>query len=541
RRPLYLLRAIAALVLLIACANLANLQLTRASGRAREFAVRIALGASRARVWRGLLVESVMLSLLGGVLGVLVAAWLTSLLQRFQLPNQAFELAGDFNLRLLAFACVVSLATGIVFGLAPAWQASRTQPITELKTGAGITEPRGWRVRIRGSLIVLQVALSLMVLVSAGLFTRSLRKLQSVDPGFEPSRVVLMSLDLGLNNYGAPQAAAFFDRLLERTRTLPGVEAASLSWGTPLSGRTPGMGVNRVEGYEPKQANEHPSADVNFISSDYFRTLGIAVVQGREFAATDTVTSPRVAIVDEAFVQRYRPGETGVGWRIFTYGARGPNGPMVPVEVVGIVRSVHTRSLAESPRRTMFFPVAQEPQLNLTLAVRTGLEPPATIAFLRALVKSQDASVPVFQVHTLEQQRSSSLALPRLAATLLSGFGVLTLLLVTLGIYGVLAYSVSRRTREIGVRLALGAQIADIFRLVMHQGFVLVAIGLGLGLGGALASTRLLRSQLYGVEPLDPLTFGSATLLFLLVAFLACYLPARRATRVNPMTTLRAE
>jgi predicted permease len=538
RRPLHLLLAISGLVLLIACANLANLQLARASGRAREFAVRVALGASRTRLLRGLLAESILLSLVGGALGLLVAAWLNALLQKFQLPNEPFELAGELSIRLLAFTATVSVLTGVAFGLAPGLQASRTHPVTDLKSGAGATEGHGWSRSFRSSLVVVQIALSLVVLVCAGLFSRSLLKLQQVDPGFEPSRVVVMSLDLGLNSYGATQAASFYMRLLEGTRTLPGVEAASLSAVTPLSGRTPGWGFRRVEGFE-QRAGEYPWCDVNFISSDYFRTLGIRLLNGRDFNSGDTANSSRVAIVDEDFVSQYRHGQLSVGWHVYLPDDQ--SGKTVPVEIVGIVRSSREHNLGAAPQRIMFCPTTQQPGLALTLAVRSGIEPSATIAMLRGLAKSLDPNVPVFQVRKLDQQLSGSLAFQRLAATLLDGFGALTLSLVALGLYGVLAYSVSRRTREIGVRVALGAQIGDINGLILFQGFRLVALGLVLGLGGAAVGTTLLRSQLFGVSPLDPFVFGAVTLLLLLVAFLACWLPARRATKVDPAVILRAE
>ncbi|MEO6004935.1 MAG: ABC transporter permease [Opitutus sp.] len=538
-QPLRLLLGISGLVLLIACANLANLQLARASSRAREFAVRIALGASRARVLRGLLAESVLLSILGGGLGLLVAAWLTALLQRFQLPNQPFDLGGDTNLRLLAFTCSVSVATGIIFGLAPAWQASRTNPGSELKAGGGVTEGRGWRRVFRNALVVVQVALSLIVLVSAGLFARSLRKLQQVDPGFEPSRVVLMSLDLNLNSYPKARASAFYAQLLERTRALPGIEAATLAMSTPLSGRRPGMSVDRIDDYEPKP-NEHMFADVNFVASDYFRTLRIPLLAGREFNASDMAGSPRVAIVDETFAQLYHPGPPSVGWKIFNP-AEQPGGGVVGIEVVGIARGVRSRSLTESPKRMMFFPTTQQSWPSLTLAVRTGIGPAATIPMLRALISSLDPNLPVFEVRTLDEQRSSSLAFPRLTSMLLAGFSFLTLSLVALGLYGVLAYSVSQRTREIGVRLALGAQMRDIARLVLRHGFYLVLFGLLAGLGGALATATLLRGYLYGISSVDPLVFVIAPVVFVVVAVLACWLPARRATKVDPINALRAE
>ena len=539
RRPLHLLLAISGLVLLVACANLANLQLARASGRAREFAVRIALGASRWRLVRGLLAESLLLSVAGGALGVLVAAWLTALLAHFRPPDQAFELTGDIDLRLLAVTAAVSIVTGLLFGLAPAWQASSTDPVGDLKAGAGATEPRSWRRTLRHALVVMQVALSLVVLVCAGLFSRSLRQLQRLDPGFEPSRVVVASFDLVLSNYNASQVAAFYDRLLARVRTLPGIEAASLAMNTPLDGFSPAWSVDRIEGYQLKP-DEHPWAHGNSVSPDYFRTLGVPLLSGRDFNDRDTATSPRVAIVDEAFVQTYRAGDLSVGWHLFLPPDDDQGSP-TPIEVVGIARSVRGRSLTEAPARIVYWPNTQQPWHALTLAVRTGLDPAATVATLRSAVQSLDSGVPVFNVRTLEQQLDGSLALQRLAATLLDGFGALTLALVALGLYGVLAYSVSRRTREFGIRLALGARLADIRSLVLGHGFRLVALGTLLGLGGAVAGTRLLRAQLFDVSPLDGLVFAGVTLLLLAVAALSCWLPTRRATRVDPVIALRAE
>jgi predicted permease len=538
RRPLQLLLAMAGLVLLIACANLSTLQLARASGRAREFAVRIALGAGRGRLLRALLAESLLLSTLGGALGMLGSVWLVTLLQRYELPNQPFVLAGTIDLRVLAFTSGVAMLTGMVFGLAPAWQASRAEPMHDLKS-AGASEARSPHQKLRHALIVVQVALSLIVLVCAGLFSGSLRQLQRLDAGFEPSGVVLASFDLELNRAGPAQSAAFYAHLLERARTLPGVEAASLSKLTPLDGNTSGWSIDRIEGYEPGPG-ERPWSRANFVSPDYFRALGIAIVHGRDFNAADSATSPRVAIVDETFARTYRGGELSVGWRIYLPPAQG-KGPAEPVEVVGIVRRVHGRSLGETPERVAYCPVAQSPSSRLTLAVRTGLPPSLAVAGIRALVKSLDPAVPVFQIRTLEQQLSSSLALQRLAVTLLDGFGLLTLSLVAVGLYGMIAYSVSRRTREFGIRLALGAQLGEIRRLVLRQGIRLVALGIVLGVGGALAVARLARNQLFGVGPVDPGIFVGVIVLLFATAALACWLPARRATKVDPLVALRAE
>ena len=532
RLPLNLLLAAAGLVLLIACANLANLQLARATGRSRDFAIRLALGAGRVRLIRQLLTESLLLALGGGVFGMLVAVWLVNVLKQFR-PN--IEIAAGLDLRVLLFAFGASLITGILFGLAPAWRASRPQLVPELKRGSGASEAHVGRWNLRSGLVVLQVALSVLVLVSAGLCVRSLAKLQNIDPGFEPSRVVLMSFNLRMNNYTQPQATDFYDRLLERVRTLPGVEAAGFGADTPLNGSEAGISFKRVEGYQ-HQGRGGPSADLNTVSPDYFRCLSVPFLRGRDFNATDGQGGARVVIVNDAFVNRYLAGQDPLGKRIYPGSDTAP-----PLEIVGVVSTTRSRRLTDGPRPAIYFPLTQQPSLARTLSIRTGLAPAATISQLREVVKSLDANVPAFGARTLAQQKNSSLALQRMAATLLSGFGLLALMLAALGIYGVLAYAVSRRTREIGVRMALGAQVGDVLRLVLRQGIGLTVAGLMLGLVGAFCATRLLRGFLYEVKPLDPMTFLIVVVILALVAVAACWLPARRAARVNPMVALRSE
>lgn len=537
RLPLNLLLATAGLVLLIACANLANLQLARATGRSRDFAIRLALGAGRARLVRSLLTESVLLAVLGGGLGLIVAVWLVNVLAGFQPPSSKLTVSSGLEPRVLVFAFVIATLSGIVFGLFPALRASRPDLVPELKGGGGTTEPRIGRWNLRSGLVVVQIALSLLVLVGAGLCTRSLAKLQSISPGLEPSRVVLASLDLGLNNYSPANAKAFYDRLLERTRTLPGVEAASLGLTTPLSGSAPATSLERVEGFEPGPNERRPFGEFNVVANDYFRALGVRLLRGRDFSATDTSGGPPVVVVNQEFVQRYWPGQDAVGKRIFQHGSNGGTA----TEVVGVVETVRNRSLNSPARPALYFPLTQRSELALTLSVRTGLEPSSTISQVRELVKSMDPNLPVFATRTLEQQKNGSLALQRMASTLLGGFGVLALLLASLGIYGVLSYSVSRRTREIGVRMALGAQIADVMKLVLRDGLALAAAGLILGGAATLASTRLLRSFLYETSPTDPLTLIVIPLLLATVALLACWIPARRASAVDPMAALRSE
>jgi len=371
-------------------------------------------------------------------------------------------------------------------------------------------------------------------LVGAGLCIRSLRNLQKVDPGFEPSELALMSFDLGLNRYDPPRGREFYNELLERVRAFPGVEAAGLALNTPLSGRSPAMSVERLEDYQPGP-REHAFADLNIVSPGYFGAMGIPLLQGRDFSSHDTENSAKVVIINEAFGERYWPGQNPLGKRLFQHG---PNGG-IATEVIGVVRTTNNRRLTDKPRQMFYFPLAQKSELALTLAVRSGVEAATTIHRVRDLVKSLDGQAPVFGVRTMSEQRDASLGLQRMAAVLLTGFGGLALLLAALGIYAVLAYSVRCRTREIGVRMALGAQLADVLNLVMRQGVRLALLGLGLGLAGALGASRLIRSFLFEVKPIDPTTFLGVTILLGAVALAACWLPARQAAKTDPMEALR--
>jgi predicted permease len=457
-------------------------------------------------------------------------------LQHYRPGNTSLSMVAGLNGRALLFTLGASMLTGLLFGLAPALRTSRPEILPELKSGGNSTVSPMGRWNIRSGLVVVQIALSLLVLVSAGLCTRSLQELQRIETGFEPSRVLLLSFDLGLSNYGKPQAKDFYDRLLERVRTLPGVESASLSGTTPLSGRSPAMSVERVEGFQPV-GRDRPWGDINQVDGQYFKTLSIPVLQGRVFNDTDRENSLPVVIINESFAQKYFASQSPVGKHIYKHGANGG----VPMEVVGVVQTTRNRSVTDQPRPAMFFPISQFQDFAMTLSLRTGLETSATISMVRDLVKGMDSSIPLFGVQTMAQQKDNSLALQRMAATLLGGFGILALLLAALGIYGVLAYSVSQRTREIGVRMALGAQISDVFLLVIRQGVGLSIVGLVLGLGGAFAATRLLRGFLYNVAPLDPVTFGVVVVILGTVSLVACWLPTRRATQVNPVVALRAE
>jgi putative ABC transport system permease protein len=527
--PLKLMMGIVGFVLLIACANVANLLLARASTRSKEIAVRLAVGASRSRIVRQLMTEGMLLAAMGGAAGLVVAQWVTGVLLRFQQQTSAVPRVFDGGLdgRALGFTFGLSLLTGIVFSLAPALQTSKSDFVTALKNdraGGG----RGWRRPVlRNLLVVTQVALSLVVLIGAGLCVKSLRALQAVDPGLEPAKVVTASFDLKLNGYDEARGRQFIADLFDRVAAVPGVEAVSfanivafsdLFW---ISGAT-------IEGYQP-QPNERLAFDFNAISPDYFHTIGTPVLEGREFTREDSMDGPRVVIVNEAAARRYWPGQDAVGKRT----SRG--------QVVGVVRNSREKGLAATPRPAMFLPVLQSYVPELTLHVRTATDPQALLASVRREVQSLDPTLPLYNLSTLAVQKDGSLFTERIAAALLTLFALLALLVTVVGIYGVLSHAVTERTREMGIRLAHGAQPRDLFKLVIGQGMLPTLAGLVVGVGASLALTRLMARLLFGVSPTDPLTFAAIPLLLASVALLACWVPARRATRMDPLAALRCE
>jgi predicted permease len=535
--PLKLLMGVVGFVLLIVCANVANLLLARASARRKEIAVRLAVGASRFRIVRQLLTESTILAALGGGVGLLIAYWFTALLLGFQQQTNFVPRAFDGHLdgRVLGFTLGLSLLTGIVFGLAPALQASKPDFVAALKEDTPGRGGRARRLGLRNLLIVVQVALSLVVLIGAGLCVRSLRALQAIDPGFEPAKVVTASFDLSQNGYDEPRGRQFISQLSERVAALPGVEAVSLAnivafsdlfW---ISGATP-------EGYQP-QPGERLAFDFNHITPNYFQTLGAQLVSGREFTAQDTGEAPRVVIVNEATARRYWPGQEAVGKRVIL--GKGTQF----AEVVGVVRDSREKGLTTDPRPTIYLPLLQNyvRSSSLTLHVRTATEPQSLLAAVRREAQAVDATLTLYNLGTLAQQKDGSLYAERLAAALLTLFGLLALALAAVGIYGVLSYAVTERTREMGIRLALGARPRDLLKLIVGQGMILTLIGLVIGVGASLALTRLIEKLLFGVSPTDPLTFVVVLLLLMGVALLACWIPARRATRVDPLVALRYE
>jgi len=537
RTPLKLLMATVALVLLIACVNVANLLLARAQTRSREMAVRLAVGASRYRLIRQLLTESLLLWLLGGLLGLFLAVWLTGVLAAYSPPagdSAPPLLDAGLDWRVLAFTATLSLLTGLLFGLVPAWRSSKpnlTVGLKEESVAAG-----SGRISGRGALVSAQIALSLVVLVCAGLCVRSLLALQRIDAGFETAKVLVMGLDLSLNGYKEEQGRRFYANLLERISALPGVEAASLARRVPLTRSGMHMSVG-IEGHTP--ADDKPiNFDMNIVGPRYCATMKLPLVAGREFTANDNAAAPPVVMINEAAARTYWPNQNPLGKHLII-GA--PGRKPQPVEIIGVTGPSRYRSLTEAFRPGMLLPAAQNYVSDLSLHLRSAGDPTLLIESARRELRALDPQLPATRIRTLEEQRRNSLYSERVTALLLSAFGGLALLLAALGIYGVMAYAVTQRTREIGVRMALGACAGDVLRLMLSQGARLIGAGLALGLAGAFAATRLIKSFLYQVSATDSMTFVLAALLLTTIGLLACYIPARRATKVDPLTALRNE
>jgi predicted permease len=526
-----LLFAVVGLVLLIACANVANLLLVRASSRRREIAVRLAVGASRIRLVRQLLTESLLLALLGGAAGLLATLWTARMLPTFFPENETKGLDLSLDWRVLVFTLGVTLITGLLFGLAPALQASRQNLVPSLKDESGYGA-RLRRLSLRDVLVISQLALSLVLLIGAALFVRSLQRAVSFDPGFAAQHLLIASMETRGASLNKQQGQAFYQQTVERVSSLPGVQSVTLTRIAPLSGGGQRRGV-QLEGYQP-QPNEDTELNTNVIGLNYFNTMGIPLLAGRDFNAQDREGSPLVVIVNEELARRYYGGNA-VGKRLRT----GSDSPFR--EIIGVARTASYRNLREQPLPFIYIPLGQEYQSGMTLMVRTAGDPTSLVGPVRNEMRALNKDVPVFLVQTMTDRIGAQLAADRMIAVLLSIFGGGALLLAAIGIYGVIGYSVAQRTHEIGIRMALGAEQRDILKLIVGQGMVLVVIGAGLGLALAFAATRVLKSLLFGISATDPLTFTVVVIVLLAVALLACYLPARRATKVDPLEALRYE
>jgi putative ABC transport system permease protein len=526
-------------VLLIACANVANLMLARATGRRKEIALRTALGASRWRIIRQLLTESVIVALIGGALGVFVGFWGLDALRAVNPGDAAKFIPGWYqlgiNAQVLLFTLGLSVVSGVVFGLAPALQVSKPNLNDSLKEGSRQTS--GSSHRLRSSLIVFEVALSLMLLVGAGLLTRTFLSLLRANPGFNPDNVMTMTLVLpGLKYKEDSQRAAFFSDLVQRVKAYPGVESAAVVNYLPLGGANSSDSY-LVEGEpEPQPGQEHDGR-YRVASPDYFRTMGISITRGRGFTEQDKAGATPVVVVNETLARQHWPGQNPIGKRIRFYG---PLDKAPWMEVVGVIADVkHDLTIPVEPE--YYLPHAQDPWTGMVLVARTSVDPASLAGALRQQVWSIDKDQPVFDVRTMQEVKSGSVALYSFSSVMLGIFASVALVLAAIGIYGVMAFAVTQRTQEIGIRMALGARTADVLKLVVKHGMKLALLGIVIGLAGSWALTRFIEKLLVGVQPTDPLTFSVVSLCLLVAAFIACYLPARRATKVDPLVALRYE
>jgi putative ABC transport system permease protein len=526
-------------VLLIACANVANLLLARASGRQKEMAIRAALGAGRSRILRQLLSESLLLSIFGGAIGLLLALWGLDLLVSLSPEDIPRLNEVGLDIRALGFTLAISLLTGIVFGLAPALQSSKLDLNDALKEGSGRGTESLRRHRLRSILIVSEVALALVLLIGAGLMIKSFIKLQEVDLGFNPQNLLKMDISLPQSKYAKrEQIATFYQQLIERLEAVPGVQSAAVIYPLPMTGDNSTTGF-ALEGQTLIPMGDRPSVGYRTTSRNYFRTMGVPLLKGRDFTTQDTEKSPRVVIFNQTAAERFWSGQDPLGKRVTFEDDK--DGRPIWFEIVGIVGDVkHLRPDSEQ-EPVAYFPQLQKPNFFMHLVVRTAGEPLAMAGAIRNEVLAIDKDQPVSNIRTMEQLLSNTTSPRRFNMLLLGIFAGVALLLAGIGLYGVMAYSVTQRTHEIGIRMALGAQAGDVLKMVIGEGLRLVLIGVAIGIAGAMALTRLLAGLLFGVTANDPAIFAAVSLLLILVALLASYFPARRATRVDPIFALRFE
>src|SRR5215813_5516268 len=522
-------------VLLIACANVANLLLARSATREKEVAIRASLGAGRRRIARQLLSESLLLAVIGGAVGLLLSYWLVDLLVSFSPQGTPRLDEIDIDRRALGYTIGVTVLTGLLFGSAPVWQLFKADLNQSLRdSGKGLHGARSGR-RVLSALVVAETALALTLLVGAGLLIRSFIRLQRVDPGFNPRNVLAAVVTLPQAVYPErPQIAPFYNQLLERIRTLPGVQSAAAVSSLPLAGNDSDADFV-IEGRPAPQPDQRPVAWISSVSQDYFRTMGMRLVAGREFNERDNENSPKVVIISEATARRHFPNENPVGKRI---GNGRPDGWR---EIVGVTADVKHFGLNQDARVSMFFPDSQQPARRMFIVARTAADPLSLSSALRGAVAAMDKNLAVSNISAMEEITAQSIGQERFTLLLLGLFSALALLLAVAGIYGVMSYAVAQRTHEIGIRVALGAQSLDVLKMVVAQGMALVLAGVGIGLVAALALTRFIKGLLFGVSSTDPMTFAGVAALLALVALVACYVPARRASKVDPMVALRCE
>lgn len=535
RRPLIVLLSAVGCVLLIACANVANLLLTRATAREREIAIRTALGAARSRLIRQLLTESVLLSVIGGIVGLVLAYWMLDVL-RWLSPNNIPRLpAIRMDARVLAFTSATVVVTGILFGMAPSLRTSKLNLSETLKEGAR-NVAGGRHEKLRKLLVISELALSLVLLISAGLLIRSFISVERVNPGFNAQNVLGMRLSVAGTSFKGDRREIFYRDLLESVRRLPGVESAAIADNLPLSGGI-GWGGISIEGYQPSAGQEMIQADVRVAGVGYFETMAIPLIKGRLFDEHDTKDSAQVIVIDEHMARNYWPNANPIGGRIkFGSGEKNPW-----MTIVGVVGSVKQYDLENEARVTFYVPASQGLGGTMYLVVRTNVAPTSVAATIASQVRSMDPNVPIFDVKTMDQRLSESLARRRFAMLMLGVFAGFALLLAVVGIYGVISYSVAQRTNELGIRVALGARQIDVLRLILSGGFKLILIGIALGLVLSFVVTRFLSTLLFGVRTTDLFTFSVLPVLLVVVGLLACYLPARRAAKVDPLVALRYE
>jgi len=531
RPTLFILFGAVGFVLLIACANVANLLLVRAAGRQKEIAVRTALGAGRWRIVRQMITESVLLSLVGGVLGTLLALWGVEVLVALSAESLPSTAQVGIDATVLGFTLLVSVLTGVLFGLAPAVRTMKLNLSESLKEGGRSGSEGAHRNRTRSVLVVIESAVAVVLLIGAGLLVRSLWLLQDTSPGFDARNVLTMGVNLPRAKYDKPEkAASFFAELESRVAGLPGVEAVGVVSELPLSGQLNDMPYT-VEGRPPVSIDQAFDDDFRRVNTNYFKALGIPFLRGRNFTEQEVRQGAPVVIISDLLARQVFPNEEPLGKRlIMAFGSA--------YEIIGIVGDIRHRALEAAPAAAMYMPAYPA---SVNLVIRSNGDPVSLAAAVRKEVSQIDPNQPIANVRTMEQWLERAVAGPRYRTTLLGLFALVALALASTGIYGVMAYSVSQRTHEIGVRMALGARRMDVMRLVVRQGMTLVIVGVALGLAGAFALTRLMASLLFGVTAKDPFTFVVVAALLTLVAFVACYLPARRATKVDPLVALRYE